>query len=87
MTNQTNNSNLNYLIDLTFTYVNGLFDLSFENENDRAYFSKYYITNVQIKDFKVLIYGKSFFDMPTKIDEETYKQIIEIGRNNDYINR
>ena len=27
---------------------------------------------------------KSFFDTPIKIDEETYEQIIEIGRNNDY---
>ena len=27
---------------------------------------------------------KSFFDTPIKIDKETYEQIIEIGRNNDY---
>ena len=27
---------------------------------------------------------KSFFDTPIKTDEETYEQIIEIGRNNDY---
>ena len=27
---------------------------------------------------------KRFFDTPIKIDEETYEQIIEIGRNNDY---
>ena len=35
MTNQTKNNNLNYLLDLTFTKVNRLFALSFENENDR----------------------------------------------------
>ena len=40
--------------------------------------------NVQIKDFNVLIDGKSFFDMPIKNEEETYEQIIEMGRNNDY---
>ena len=40
--------------------------------------------NVEIKDFNVLIDGKSFFDMPTKNDEETYEQIIEMGRSNDY---
>ena len=28
--------------------------------------------------------GKSFFDTPIKNDEETYKHIIEMGRNNDY---
>ena len=84
MTNQTQNNNLNYLIDPTFTKVNRLFVLSFENEDDRRSFSKYYVPNVQIKDFNVLIDGKSFFDMPIKNEEETYEQIIEMGRNNDY---
>ena len=32
----------------------------------------------------MLIDGKSFFDMPIKNGEETYEQIIEMGRNNDY---
>ena len=83
MTNQTQNNNLNYLIDPTFTKVNRLFVLSFENEDDRRSFSKYYVPNVQIKDFNVLVDGKSFFDMPIKDEEETYEQIIEMGRNND----
>ena len=55
MTNQTKNNNWDHLIDPTFTKVNRLFALSFENENDRASFSKYYVPNVQIKDFNVLI--------------------------------
>ena len=84
MTNQTKNNNLNYLIDPTFTKVNRLFVLSFENENDRTSFSKYYVPNVQIKDFNVLIDGKRFFDMPIKNDKETYEQIIELGKNNDH---
>ena len=71
MTNQTQNNNLNYLIDPTFTKVNRLFVLSFENEDDRRSFSKYYVPNVQIKDFNVLIDG-SFFDMHIKNGEETY---------------
>ena len=33
----------------------------------------------------MLIHGKSFFNMPIKNDDETYEQIIEIGRNNDYM--
>ena len=84
MSNQTKDYNLNYLIDPTFTKVNRFFALSFENENHRTPFSKYYVTNVQIKDFDVLIDGKHFFETPIKNDEETYKQIIEMGRNNDY---
>ena len=38
MTNQTQNNNLDYLIDSTFTKVSRLFVLSFENENDRTSF-------------------------------------------------
>ena len=60
-----------------------MFVLSNENENDRTSFSKYYVPNVQIKDF-VLIDGKGFSYMPIKNGEETYKQIIKMGRNNDY---
>ena len=71
MTNQTKNNNSNYLIDPTFTEVNRLFVLSFENGNDRTSFSKYYIPNVEIKDFNVLIDGTGFFDMPIKNGEET----------------
>ena len=40
--------------------------------------------NIQIKDFNISIDGKSFFDMLIKIGEETYEQIIKMGRNNDY---
>ena len=75
MTNQTKNNNLkkNYLIDPKFNKVNRLFVLSFENEDDRTSYSKYYVQNVQIKDFTVLIDGKRFFDIPIKNEEETYK--------------
>ena len=71
MTNQTQNNNLNYLIDPTFIKVNRSFVLSFENKNDRTSFSKYHVPNVQIKDFNVLIDGKRFFDIPRKNGEET----------------
>ena len=67
MTYQTQNNNVNYLIDPTFTKVNRLLVLSFENENDRTSFSKYYVPNVQIKDFNVLIDEKRFSDIPVKM--------------------
>ena len=60
MSNQTKNNNLNHLIDPTFTNVNRLFVLTFENEDDRTSFSKYYVPKVEMKDFNVLIDGKSF---------------------------
>ena len=61
MTNQTKTSKLNYLIDPKSNKVNRLFVLSFENEEDRTSFSMYYTTKVEVKDFNVLIDGKSFF--------------------------
>ena len=84
MTNQTKTNYLNYLIDPTFTKVNRLFVLSFENEEDRTSFSKYYVPKVEIKDFNVLIDGKSFFDVPVKNKEEAYEKIMSISKNNDY---
>ena len=69
MTIQSNNNNLNYLIDPAFTKVNRLFVLSFERieknnvkKDHRDSFSHYYKSNVEIKDFNGLIDGKNFFD-------------------------
>ena len=70
MTNQTKSNYLNYLIDPTFTKVNWLFVLSFENEEDRRSFSKCYVPKVKIRDFIVLIDGKKIFDVPVKNKEE-----------------
>ena len=49
MSNQNKNNNLNYLINPTFSNVNRLFLLSFENEDDRTSYYKYYMTSVEIK--------------------------------------
>ena len=87
MTVQPQNNNLNYLIDPTFTNVNRLLVLSFERDNasdNRHSFSLYYLPNVEMKDFNVLIDGKSFFDLPVKNEGETYEKIIEMSNNNDY---
>ena len=75
MSIQNNNNNLNYLIDPAFTSVNRLFILSFTknaNGDHRDSFSSYYAPNVQIKDFNVIIDGKSFFDLPVKNEEQAY---------------
>ena len=86
MTMQPQNNNLNYLIDPTFTKVNRLFVLSFARNAEvghRDSFSHYYASNVEMKDFNVLIDGKSFSDLPAKNEGETYKKIIEMSRCND----
>ena len=83
MTIQNNNNNLNYLIDSTFINSNRLFVFSFERivrennttNNHRNYFSNYYVPNVEIKDFNVLIDGKSFFDLLVQTEEEAYEKL------------
>ena len=76
MSNQTKNNSLNYLIDPTFTNVNRLFVLTFENEDDGTSFSKSYVPKVEIKDFNVLTDGKPFFEIPVENEEEAYEAII-----------
>ena len=46
--------------------------------------SHYYVPNVEIKDFTILIDGKIFFDLPVKNEEEVYRKVMSINRNNDY---
>ena len=66
MSNQTESNNLNYFIVQTFSKVIRLLVLSFENEEDRTSFSKYYSLKVEIKYFNVLIDGKRFFRCANK---------------------
>ena len=83
MTNQTKTNHLYHLIDPTFIKVKRLFILLSENEDDWTS-SKYYKPKVEIKDFNVLIDGKSFFDVPVENKEETYGKIIEMSKDNVY---
>ena len=87
MTVQPQNDNLNYIINPTFTNVNRLFVLSFTRDNEgdnRDSSSDYYLPNVAIKDFNVLIDEKSFFYLPVKNEEEAGKKFMDISNNNDY---
>ena len=68
---RTKTNNLNYLIDPTFNKVNRLFALSFENEDGRFSFWKYYTLKVKT-------------NTSIRIKEEIYEKIIEMSKNNDY---
>ena len=89
MTIQLQNNNLNYLIDPTFTDVHRLFVLPFQrtagqNNTTKDYrdsFSHYCVPNIRIKDFNVLIGGKSFFDLLVKNEEEAYEKIAYFKEN------
>ena len=83
------NSNLNYLIEPSFEGVNRLFVLSFEHDNDndwRVSNKRYYIPNVEKKDYNAMVDGKNFFDQPVKNDKATYENIrkITIDQGDEY---
>ena len=80
------NANLNHLIEPIFQGVNRLFVLAFENDAQRTSNKRYYIPNVEIKDYNVMIDGKNFFNQPVKNDKLTYDNIRKIatGRGDDY---
>ena len=84
MTKEAVNNNLNILIDPTFTNVNRLFVLAYQNADDRQSFSQFYLPNVMVKDYNVIIDKLAFFDLPIKTEEEAYEKIIDISRNNEY---
>ena len=83
MTTEPVNNNLNILIDPTFTNVNRLFVLAYQNADDRQSFCQFYLRNVMVKDYNVIIDKLAFFDLPIKT-EEAYEKIIDISRNNEF---
>ena len=80
------NANLNHLIEPSFQGVNRLFVLAFESDAQRISNKRYYIPNVEIKDYNVMIDGKNFFDQPVKNDNVTYENIRKIAtsQGDDY---
>ena len=84
MSTEEINNNLNILIDLTFTNVNRLFVLAYQNNADRKSFFEFYLPEVMVKDFNVIIDKLAFIDLPIKNEEEVYEKIIDISKNNEY---
>ena len=80
------NANLNHLIEPSFQGVNILFVLAFEDDAQRTSNKRYYIPNVEIKDYNVMIDWKNFFDQPIKNNKITYENIRKIatGQGDDY---
>ena len=80
------NPNLNHLVELSFQGVNRLFVLAFEDDAQRTSSKIYYLPNVEIKDYNVMIDGKNFFDQSVKNDVITYEniKIIATGQGDYY---
>ena len=86
VTVQQRNRYLDFLINPSFQGVNKLFVLSFENNGGRTSYTRHYFTLVEIKDYNLMINGRSFFDQPIKNNLTTYDNIRKMaaGQGNDY---
>ena len=80
------NPNLNHLVEPSFQGVKRLFVLAFENDDDRTSDDQYYLPNVEIKDYNIMINGENFFDQLIKNNKVTYDNIRKIatGQGDDY---
>ena len=80
------NANLNYLVEKSFQGINRLFVLAFEGDTQRTSRSGYYLPNVEIKDYNIMINGENVFDQPIKNNKVTYENIRKIatGQGDDY---
>ena len=80
------NANLNHLIEPSFQGLNRLFVLACEKDDQRTSYKRYYISNVEIKDYNVMIDGKSLFDQPINNMIKTFENIrnITIGQGDNY---
>ena len=65
---------------------NRSFVLAFEGDTQRTSHSGYYLENVEIKDYNIMINGENFFDQPIKNNKVTYENIRKIatGQGVDY---
>ena len=80
------NPNLNHLVEPSFQGVNRLFVLAFEGDAQRTSHEAYYLPNVEIKDYNIMINGENFFNQPIKNKKTTYGNIKKIatGQGDDY---
>ena len=77
---------LNHLVEPSFQGINRLFVWAFENDTQRTRSKRYYLANLEIKDYNVMIDRKNVFDQPIKNDKITYDNIRKIttGQGDDY---
>ena len=75
-----------HLVEPSFQGVNRLFALAYENDSQRASAKGYYLPNVEIKDYNIMINGENVFDQPIKDNKVTYEYIRKIctGSGDNY---
>ena len=79
------NPNLNHLVEPSFQGINRIFILAYEGDTQRTSAKGYYLPNVEIKDYDIMINGENFFDQPIKNNKVTYENIRKIvtGQGDD----
>ena len=80
------NLNLNHFVEPSFQGTSRLFVLAFENDRQRTRTRGYYIANLEIKNYNVMINGENVFDQPIKNNKVTYENMRKIatGQGDDY---
>ena len=61
------NSDLNHLVEQSFQGIKILSVLAIENDSQRTSNKRYYLPNVEIKDYNVMVDGINLFDQPLKM--------------------
>ena len=74
------------MVEPSFQGINRLFVLVFENDTYRTSSKRYNLSDVEIKNYNVMIGGNFFFDQPIKNDKITYKNTRKsaTGQGDDY---
>ena len=74
------------MIGPSFQEINRLFVLAYENDAQRTSARGYYLPNVEIKNYNLMINGENVFDQPIKNDKVTYERVRKIatGQGDDY---
>ena len=80
------NLNSNHLVEPSFEGINRLFVLAYENDIQRISAKDYYLPNVEIKVYNIMINAENFFDQSIKDNKVTYENIRKIatGQGDDY---
>ena len=74
------------MVEPSFQGVYRPFVLASQNDKQQTSHSGYYLPNVEIKNYNVMIDGENLFDQPIKNNKVTYVNISKIstGQGDDY---
>ena len=80
------NPNLNHLVEPNFQGVKRISVLAFENDTQRTSAKGYYLPNIKINDYNIMINGENVSDQPIKNNKVTYENIRKIvtSQGDDY---